>query len=62
MDSPVAQRVFWCILAGLVAIALMLGGGMASLQALTISIGLPFGLVLLMMCVGLFKGLREEKA
>jgi len=61
MDSPVAQRVFWCILAGLVAIALMLGGGMASLQALTISIGLPFGLVLLLMCVGLFRGLRAEK-
>jgi choline-glycine betaine transporter len=38
----------------------MLGGGMASLQALTISIGLPFGVVLLIMCVGLVKGLREE--
>ena len=60
MDAPVQQRVFWCVLAGLVAIALMLGGGMASLQALTISIGLPFGVVLLIMCVGLFKGLREE--
>ena len=60
MDAPVQQRVFWCVLAGLVAIALMLGGGMASLQALTISIGLPFGVVLLLMCVGLIKGLREE--
>ena len=60
MDAPVQQRVFWCILAGLVATALMLGGGMASLQALTISIGLPFGFVLLLMCVGLVKGLREE--
>ncbi len=59
-DAPVRQRVFWCVLAGLVAIALMLGGGMASLQALTISIGLPFGVVLLVMCVGLFKGLRSE--
>ena len=62
MDSPVRQRVFWCILAGLVAVALMLGGGMASLQALTISIGLPFGFVLLLMCIGLYRGLREEQA
>jgi BCCT family betaine/carnitine transporter len=61
MDSPTRQRVFWCILAGLVAIALMLGGGMASLQALTISIGLPFCLVLLLMCVGLYRGLRDEQ-
>jgi len=60
MDAPVQQRIFWCVLAGLVAVALMLGGGMASLQALTISIGLPFGVVLLIMCVGLFQGLRSE--
>jgi len=60
LDAPVQQRVFWCVLAGIVAAALMLGGGMASLQALTISIGLPFGVVLLIMCVGLIKGLRSE--
>ncbi len=61
MDAPVRQRVFWCILAGMVAVALMLGGGMASLQSLTISIALPFGVVLLLMCVGLLKGLRDEQ-
>lgn len=60
MDAPVQQRVFWCLLAGFVAVALMLGGGMTSLQALTISIGLPFGVVLLIMCFGLLKGLRAE--
>ena len=60
MDAPVQQRVFWCLLAGVVAVTLMLGGGMASLQALTISVGLPFGIVLLLMCVGLIKGLRED--
>lgn len=60
MDAPVRQRVFWCILGGMVAIALMLGGGMASLRALTISIALPFGIVMLLMCVGLFNGLRAE--
>jgi BCCT family betaine/carnitine transporter len=61
MDAPVQQRVFWCVLAGMVAIALMLGGGMASLQALTISIALPFAVVMLLMCIGLFNGLRTEK-
>ena len=61
MDAPVIQRVFWCILTGLVAIALLLGGGIASLQALTISVGLPFCVVLLVMCVGLVKGLFAEQ-
>ena len=37
MDAPVIQRVFWCILVALVAIVLLLGGGIASLQALAIS-------------------------
>ncbi len=62
MNTPVQQRVFWCLLAGLVAMTLMLGGGMASLQALTISVGLPFAAVLLLMCVGLAKALREEQS
>ena len=62
MDAPVQQRAFWCLLAGLAAMALMLGGGMASLQALTLTVGLPFAVVLLCMCVGLVKGLREELA
>jgi BCCT family betaine/carnitine transporter len=60
MDVPVQQRVFWCVLVGLVAIVLLLGGGIASLQALTISVGLPFCIVLLLMCASLYKGLREE--
>jgi BCCT family betaine/carnitine transporter len=60
MNAPVQQRVFWCVATGLVAIALLVGGGMASLQALTIAVGLPFCLVLLVMCASLYKGLAEE--
>ena len=62
MDVPVQQRVFWCVLVGLVAIVLLLGGGVASLQALAISVGLPFCIVLLLMCASIYKGLREEIA
>lgn len=60
MNAPVKQRVFWCVLVGLVAISLLLGGGVESLQALAISTGLPFCFVLLLMCVSIYKGLREE--
>ncbi|MEL7186197.1 MAG: BCCT family transporter [Pseudomonadota bacterium] len=60
MNAPVRQRVFWCVLVGLVAISLLLGGGVESLQALAISTGLPFCFVLLLMCVSIYKGLREE--
>ena len=61
IDAPVAQRVFWCIFEGLVAITLLMGGGLGALQAASISTGLPFAIVLVLMCVSVFMGLREEK-
>lgn len=60
VDAPVPQRVFWCIFEGAVAIVLLLGGGLAALQAMVISTGLPFTMVLLMMCWAIFKGLLTE--
>ena len=42
MDAPVIQRVFWCTLEGLVAIALLLGGGLSALQGAAVSTGIPF--------------------
>ncbi|ASP21378.1 glycine betaine/proline betaine transporter BetS [Antarctobacter heliothermus] len=61
VDAPVPQRVFWCTFEGLVAIALLIGGGLTSLQAMVISTGLPFTLVLLLMCYAIWKGLMAER-
>jgi len=61
-DGPMPQRVFWCIFEGLVAIALLLGGGLAALQAMAVTTGFPFAAVLLLMCVSIWKGLKSEKA
>ena len=58
LDPPVAQRVFWCAFEGLVAIALLLGGGLAALQAAALATGFPFALVLVAMCFSTWKGLR----
>ncbi len=62
MDAPVIQRVFWCTLEGLVAIALLLGGGLAALQGAAVSTGIPFTLVVLVMCYCLWLALRSERA
>ena len=61
VDAPVAQRVFWCTMEGLVAIALLLGGGLSSLQAASLVTGFPFALVLLGMAVCVWMGLRSEQ-
>lgn len=60
VDAPVSQRVFWASFEGLVAIALLLGGGLGALQAAAVSTGLPFAIVLLLGCVALVKGLMSE--
>lgn len=60
VDAPTPQRVFWCTLEGLVAIALILGGGLGALQAMAVSTGLPFTIVLLVSTIALIKGLASE--
>jgi betaine/carnitine transporter, BCCT family len=60
VDAPVPQRVFWCTFEGLVAIALLVGGGLAALQAMVISTGLPFTVVLLLLCYAIWRGLKAE--
>jgi betaine/carnitine transporter, BCCT family len=61
VDAPVPQRVFWCIFEGAVAIALLIGGGLAALQSMVISTGLLFTLLLLFMCYCIFRGLQDER-
>ncbi len=60
VDAPTPQRVFWCVFEGLVAIALILGGGLVALQAMSVSTGLPFTVVLLVATVAVVKGLSTE--
>jgi betaine/carnitine transporter, BCCT family len=60
VDAPTPQRVFWCVFEGLVAIALILGGGLVALQAMAVSTGLPFAVVLLVSTVAVVKGLATE--
>lgn len=60
VDAPVAQRIFWAIFEGLVAIVLLLGGGLAALQAGAIATGFPFAILLLLMMYATLKVLRTE--
>ncbi|MCY4276167.1 MAG: BCCT family transporter [Gammaproteobacteria bacterium] len=61
MNAPVSQRIFWCTLEGLVAIALLLGGGLSALQGAAVSTGIPFTIVVLLMCWCVYAALRTER-
>jgi len=60
-DPPIPQRLFWAILEGVVAAVLLLGGGLSALQTAAIATGLPFAIVLLMMCLSLHRGFANYK-
>ncbi len=60
IDAPMPQRIFWCAFEGIVAIVLLLGGGLGALQAMAVSTGFPFSIVLLLGCYAIYKGLASE--
>ncbi|MGF1508138.1 MAG: BCCT family transporter [Myxococcota bacterium] len=62
-NPPVWQRIFWATAEGACAGVLLYAGGreaLTALQAAVISIGLPFCVVLLAMCVSLWLALRSD--
>ena len=59
--SPVWQRVFWAVLEGVVATALLIAGGLAALQTAAIASALPFTIIMVLMCWGLLRALRVDQ-
>ncbi|NHD15781.1 BCCT family transporter [Actinopolyspora sp. BKK1] len=61
------QRLFWAVLEGVIAAVLLAAGAvsgtdaLSALQTASIVAGLPFCVVLLLMCIGLSKGLSDER-
>ena len=58
--SPIWQRVFWAILQGVIAAVLLLAGGLAALQSATLAMALPFTMIMILMCWGLFIAMRLD--
>ncbi|QXM07113.1 BCCT family transporter [Crassaminicella indica] len=63
IDSPKTQRVFWAVMEGFIAASvLMLGGtrALTTLQSAVIATGLPFSILMLMMCYSIYVELKKE--
>lgn len=58
--TPAIQRIIWASLSGLIAAALLGGGGLDTLQAAVTISGLPFAVLLVIMCISLFIGIKED--
>ena len=59
-DVPKTQRIFWAITEGGVAAILLWGGGLSALQTAAITTGLPFAVILCLMCYTVYLGLNNE--
>jgi choline/glycine/proline betaine transport protein len=59
-EPPIGQRVFWATMEGVVAAVLLIGGGLAALQTAAITTGLPFAIVLLLVCCAIHRWFDEE--
>lgn len=63
IEVPVPQRIFWATTEGAIAAVLLWIGGSEALEALqagVVSTGLPFTIILLIMCISLVMGLKTE--
>ena len=58
--TPTWQRVFWSTLIGVVALVMLLAGGLRALQTITIATALPFSVMLLVSAYGLLKALAVD--
>jgi choline/glycine/proline betaine transport protein len=61
-QTTTGQRVFWCVLEGLVAASLLLAGGLGALQSATVASALPFTFVMLALVWSLVIGMRADLA
>ena len=59
-NSPIWQRLFWTVLMAVLAIVLLLVGGLGALQSATMMSALPVTFIMLLICWGLVKALRLD--
>ena len=60
-DTPKIQSLFWIAVVGAAAVALLLGGGLRSLQSGSVVTGLPFMIIIALVCGGIFRGLVKAR-
>jgi len=61
-DAPKWMRVFWAVITGLLTLAMLMVGGVTTLQNATIIMGLPLSILLLFIMLGVYKALRVENS
>lgn len=59
-DAPVALRVFWSAIIGLITLTLLMAGGLRTLQSAVVITALPFSAVIFLTMIGMYRSLKVE--
>ncbi|SDL94783.1 choline/glycine/proline betaine transport protein [Modicisalibacter muralis] len=59
-DAPVRLRVFWSTIIGLITVALLMAGGLKTLQSAVVITALPFSVVIFLTMIGMYRSLKVE--
>jgi len=59
-NPPTRTKLVWGVLIAGIAVSLLLAGGIEAVQTATILFALPFALVIVLMVIALWRGLRED--
>ena len=59
-NPPAWSRTLWSLVEGLLAIGLLLAGGLTALQAGSLITALPFSVIMLLMCVATLRALSKD--
>ena len=59
-DAPILLRIFWSAIIGVITLALLVAGGLKTLQSAVTITALPFSLVIFMTMIGMYRSLKLE--
>ena len=61
LDPSNKRKISWAVMIALLAVGLLLSGGLNAIQTISLVIAFPFLFIMLVCCWALMKSLREEK-
>lgn len=61
LNPPARTKLVWGVLQAAIALVLLASGGLKALQTASIVAALPFALIMVLMCVALYRALRQDE-
>jgi len=61
LNPPNSKKILWGVVQAVMAVGLLIAGGLKPLQSISIAAAFPFIFIMFAICAALVKALKEEK-